>query len=100
MFVHHVYFWLKNPENREEHTRLAEGIKSLQQIEPKISSHVGVPASTDRNVIDASYSFSLLMIFDNAADQELYQNHPIHNQFLAECAKLWSKVLVYDAVDG
>lgn len=100
MFIHHVYFWLKNPDNRNEYVRLAEGIKSLQQIEPKISFHFGVPATTNRTVIDNSYTFSLLIIFESLEDQEHYQDHPIHHQFIEDCASLWSKVMVYDAVDA
>lgn len=99
MFVHHVYFWLKNPENREDHSKLLTGIQSLQHIEPKTLFHLGVPATTNRGVIDTSYAFSLLLLFNNLEDQEIYQQHPVHLKFVEECAQLWSKVIVYDAID-
>ncbi len=100
MFVHHVYFWLKNPGNDTERQQLLEGIRSLLTIEPKISAHVGVPAGTNRGVIDSSYSFSLLLMFDNGADEQHYQQHPTHLKFVADCQHLWERVVVYDAIDA
>jgi hypothetical protein len=100
MFIHHVYFWLKDKDNSADYAQLLKGIKSLDAIEPKILSHIGVPAATDRAVIDTSYSFSLLLTFNNLEDQESYQVHPIHLKFVEENAHLWSKVIVYDSVDA
>jgi len=99
MFVHHVYFWLKNPDNNEESAALLKGIRTLAEIEPKISVNIGVPADTNRGVIDTSYSYSMLLIFENLKDQESYQAHPIHLKFVEDCATFWSKVVVYDSVD-
>jgi len=98
MFIHHVYFWLKNKNNSADHAKLLKGIQSLTEIEPKVQVHVGVPATTNRGVIDTTYTFSLLLIFNNLEDQEIYQNHPIHLKFVDEYADLWSKVIVYDSV--
>ena len=100
MFVHQVYFWLKNPERKEDQAQLLKGIQSLSAIEPKISFHVGVPAETDRPVIDRSYSFSELIIFDDLAGHDNYQVHPLHSQFVEENKHLWEKVVIYDAVDA
>ena len=100
MFIHHVYFWLKNPDSTTDHQQLSEGIKTLLTIRPHILAHVGVPAGTARGVIDSSYSFSLLMIFDNAEDEASYQSHLTHDAFRDNYAHLWSKVVVYDSVDA
>lgn len=100
MFVHHVLFWLKNPDNQEEYTKLLEGIRSLEPIEPKILFHLGVPATTNRAVIDTTYQFSLLITFKNLEDQDKYQIDPIHLKFIDNCASLWEKVVIYDAVDA
>ncbi|MBC7920944.1 MAG: Dabb family protein [Ferruginibacter sp.] len=100
MFVHHVYFWLKNAGNQEEKARLLEGIRSLGQIETIQTVHVGVPANTNRDVIDTSYTLSLLLIFNDLKDQEVYQTHPVHLKFVETCAGLWSRVVVYDSVDA
>lgn len=100
MFVHHVFFWLKNPESAEERAQLLAGIKSLQAIKSLRSSHVGKPASTDRPVIEKGYSFSLLTTFDNQEQHDHYQEDPIHKQFIDNNASLWSKVLIFDSEDA
>lgn len=100
MFVHHVYFWLKNPASEADRKKLLEGLNSLKPIETIKQIHVGKPANTDRDVIDTSYDFSLLLIFDNLEDQEVYQEHPIHLAFVDKYASLWSKVVVYDSVNA
>jgi hypothetical protein len=38
------------------------------------------------------------MFFDDLAGQKIYQDHPIHQKFVADCSALWSKVLVYDSI--
>lgn len=99
MFIHQVYFWLKKPDSKEDHSCLLQGLQTLRQIEPKILLHIGIPAGTTRDVIDQSYSFSELFLFETAEDQEAYQVHPIHQQFVKDCAPLWQKVVVYDSIN-
>jgi hypothetical protein len=97
--VHHVFFWLKNPNSKEDLAKLLAGIRGLAQIETVRSIHVGVPASTEkRDVVDNSYSASELLTFDDVAGQDAYQVHPLHKKFVAECSHLWNKVVVYDSL--
>ncbi len=98
-FIHHVYFWLKNPENINDLNQLVEGLKKLSVVSTIKNFHIGKPAATNRDVIDNSYSISWLLLFDNKEDQDSYQTDPIHLKFVEECSHLWSKVVVYDAVD-
>jgi hypothetical protein len=100
MFVHHVYFWLKNAGSKEDQARLLKGLKTLQKIEAIKMSHIGVPANTNRPVIDTSYQFSLLLIFDDRQSQDVYQNHPVHLKFVEDYSNLWTKVIVYDSVNA
>jgi Stress responsive A/B Barrel Domain len=100
IFIHHVYFWLNNPESEEDLTKLATGLKKLSSVKTIKQFHIGEPAKTHRNVIDRSYSLSWLLIFENADDQEEYQVDPIHLNFVKECSHLWSRVVVYDSVDA
>ncbi len=99
MFIHHVYFWLKNPGNKEDKAKLVEGLKKLSRVKTIKEFYIGQPAATRRDVIDSSYDVSWLLFFDNAADQDSYQSDPIHLKFVEECSSLWSKVIVYDSVD-
>ncbi len=97
--LHHVFFWLKNPESKEDLAKLIAGVKSLGSIETVRSIHVGIPASTEkREVIDNSYHVSELLGFDDVAGQDAYQVHPLHQKFIDEHQHLWSKVVVYDAL--
>ena len=99
MFIHHVYFWLKNPENTEDFQKLVKGLEALAKVNTIKMFHIGKPADTNREVIDRSYTVSWMLVFDNAADQASYQTDPIHLKFIADCSMLWSKVVVYDSVD-
>lgn len=98
MFIHHVYFWLKNPQSSQDRDQLLEGLKKLKKIKSIKMVQIGVPASTSREVIDGSYTFSWLTIFATPQEQDAYQVDPIHVKFVEEYAHLWSKVIVYDSV--
>ncbi len=96
--VHHVFFWLKNPNSKEDLEKLLKGLRTLAKIETVRGVHFGVPASTEkRDVVDNSYSASEILFFDDTAGQKVYQDHPIHKQFVADCSHLWERVVVYDA---
>jgi len=99
MLIHHVYFWLKNPDSKEDKAKLIEGLKKLSKIKTIKNFHIGQPAATNREVIDRSYSISWCLFFDNAADQDSYQSDPVHLKFVEERSSLWSKVIVYDSLD-
>jgi hypothetical protein len=97
--VHHVFFWLKNPDAKEDLARLLEGLRTLANIETVRGAHFGVPASTEkRDVVDNSFSASEILFFDDLAGQKIYQDHPIHKKFIADCSHLWERVVVYDAL--
>lgn len=97
--IHQVYFWLKDPHSTEALARLLEGLRTLSQIDVIRHMHIGLPASTEkREVVDNSYSVSELLFFDTVQDQKKYQDHPIHRQFVRDCAHLWEKVVVYDSM--
>jgi hypothetical protein len=98
--VHHVFFWLKNPDSKEDLAKLLAGLQTLRKIETIRKINIGVPASTEkRDVVDTSYHASELMFFDDLAGQKTYQDHPIHQKFIADCSHLWEKVIVYDSID-
>lgn len=98
-FIHHVYFWLKNPESTNDCNQLIEGLNRLSKASIIKDFHIGVPAATSRGVIDSSYAVSWLLLFKNKEDQDSYQTDPMHLKFIDECSQLWSKVVVYDTVD-
>ncbi len=97
-FIHHVYFWLNNPTDTGDRDLLIDGLQKLSAATSIQSFHIGLPATTSRDVIDTSYNVSWLLVFKNKADQDSYQVDPIHLNFVATCKHLWSKVVVYDSV--
>lgn len=97
--THQVFFWLKNPASTEDRDKLIAGLRKLKKIETIRALHIGVPASTEKHdVVDSSFSVSELMFFDDEAGQKIYQDHALHQQFIAECGHLWEKVIVYDSI--
>lgn len=99
IFIHHVYFWLKNASNTADRDKLVEGLTKLSSVTTIEQFHIGKPANTSRDVIDSSYGVSWMLVFANPEDQASYQTDPIHLKFIADYSHLWSKVTVYDSVD-
>lgn len=98
--VHHVYFWLKNRESKEDLNKLIEGVSTLKKVSTVRMFRIGVPASTEkRDVVDNSYAVSLLAVFDDIAGQNAYQVDPIHLKFVENYKHLWERVIVYDSMD-
>jgi hypothetical protein len=98
--AHHVFFWLKNPASVEDRDKLVEGVRTLAKIPTVRELHVGILAATEkRDVVDTSWQVSELMFFSDTAGQAVYQNHPIHLEFIKNYGQLWEKVVVYDAME-
>jgi hypothetical protein len=94
-FVHMVFFWLKDETDvkafQTETARLMKGINEV------VSYHIGVPAGTPREVVDNSYTVSLIATFATKEDQDAYQVHPIHKKYVEDNNHRWHKVQIYDS---
>jgi hypothetical protein len=97
MFVHHVFFWLKDNLSEADIKKFEETVSSLLSIEHVKTGDVGRPATTDRPVIERSYSYSLLLVFEDKGAHDAYQPHPTHKAFVEACSHLWERVLIYDS---
>lgn len=98
MFIHAVYFWLRDDLTPGERQQFVDGVRSLRDIETVQHGYVGTPAPTDRPIIDRSYSYALVLAFADQAAHDAYQVHPVHDRFREGCAPLWTRVQIYDAV--
>ena len=96
VFVHHVYFWLKAPGDAQAREALIAGLRTLTAVPEVLWSHIGVPAESERGVVDDSYSVSWLVFLADKAAEDRYQVDPIHLKFVADCSALWERVVVYD----
>ena len=98
MFIHAVYFWLRDDLTAADRARYEAGLRSLRGIEGVVHGWIGGPASTDRPVIERGYTRSLVLVFDDEAAHDAYQAHPVHDRFREECASLWTRVQIFDSV--
>lgn len=99
IFVHHVFFWLKEPNNPGARKNFEKGLHDLIKVPLIQSSHIGTPVESPREVVDDSFTYSYMAFFKSKEDQTTYQTHPIHLKFIDDCQHLWEKVIVYDAMD-
>jgi hypothetical protein len=100
MFVHSVYFWLRDDLSAADRTAFVDGIRSLCTIETVEQGFIGTPAATDREIIDRSYTYALVVWFADSAAHDAYQVHPVHDRFRERCAGAWKKIVIYDALSA
>lgn len=98
-FTHVVYFWLENPDNNEDRQAFEKSLKKfLNNSQYAKTKFIGVPANTPRDVVDNSFTYSLILSFPSKEIQDLYQQEPAHLLFIKESEHLWKRVQVYDSV--
>jgi hypothetical protein len=97
-FLHLVYFWLKEDAPADAAEKLIAGCLKLRSVPGVVRLEAGTPAPSTRPVVDSSYGVCLFVEFTDADAQEVYQDHPDHHAFIAECSPLWSRVQVYDTL--
>jgi hypothetical protein len=96
---HHVLFWLNNPESAADVDSFRNAARTLKDIPEVKGFHLGQPAPVaPRPVLDDSYTFSMVLFFNDVAGHDAYQVHPVHQKFFLENKHLWSKVQVYDSI--
>lgn len=96
MFIHSVYFWLRDDLTPAESDLFAGEVASLISLPTVRQGWSGPPAATDRPTIDSSYSCGLLVAFDDKQGHDAYQVDPGHLRFVETCSPLWTRVQVYD----
>ncbi|HEY0174802.1 MAG TPA: Dabb family protein [Pedobacter sp.] len=98
MLSHHVLFWLKADTTEDQKAAFRKGLESLEKIETVTNFHVGTPAPIERAVVDITYTFSLVLFFEDLAGHDVYQVHALHQAFLEEFRGLFEKVVIYDSI--
>ena len=97
MIAHHVLFWLKADTTDEQKAAFRASLQTLENIEVVKTFHIGTPAPIERAVVDTTYTFSLILFFEDLAAHDVYQVHPLHKAFLDEFKQYFEKVIIYDA---
>ncbi len=97
-FAHTVYFWFKNPDKQEDRAKFEMELKKfLDNSAYAKTNFIGTPPKATREVVDGSFTYSLIVTFESAEAQEGYQKEQPHLDFIAACKDLWEKVIVYDS---
>lgn len=95
--VHTVYFWLKEGITEAEEKDFLQFFEALKKVPGINSFHVGKPAATtQRDVVDNSFQYSLIVTFKSLEDINTYEKHPDHLAAAGEYSKYWTKVAVRD----
>ena len=97
-FAHTVYFWFKNPDSQEDRKTFETSLqKFLDESAYAKTGFIGRPPKASRDVVDGSFTYSLIVTFESAEAQQKYQDETPHKVFIEESSHLWSKVIVYDS---
>lgn len=98
-FIHVVYFWLQNPDSQMDRAEFEKSLKTfMDNSEYAQNPFIGTPANTPREVVDNSWDYNLIIGFESAEQQDLYQKEAAHLKFVEDAAHLWDRVVVYDAL--
>lgn len=97
MFSHVVIFWADPAQPRAVEELLAGAERFLRPIPGILSYHMGRMVGSHRPVVDQTYQVALNVTFASKADQDAYQVHPLHVEFIETVLKrVCKKVVVYD----
>ena len=96
MHIHNVYFWLKDGLDASDIAAFEKGVASLCGDQVVESGWYGPPAKTDRDVVENSYSYGMVLVFENLAAHDQYQVGAVHLKFVADHLDKWDRVVVHD----
>jgi hypothetical protein len=73
MHTHTVFFWLRDNLSDADHRAFQNGLDLLSR-QPQIRDRrVGKPATTKRPVVDSTYSYAIVLSFDDTNGHDAYQ---------------------------
>ncbi|MEM1157434.1 MAG: Dabb family protein [Verrucomicrobiota bacterium] len=96
MITHVVIFWVDKPHAENKAHLLAAAAK-LGDVPGCENFRFGGPVPSPRGAVDDSFAVAISMEFADAASAQVYQEHPIHQEFVAGAFKTYCKrFVVYD----
>jgi len=97
MLSHVVIFWTKPEVANAADELIAGAEKYLRPIPLAKNFHVGRMVQSHRDVVDQSYQVALNIQFEGKQQEEEYQVHPAHLEFVEKSFKPnCSRVVIYD----
>ena len=97
MFIHTVYFYLKPGATQAARDQLVHDCREYLGKIPVVKHlWAGVPAMTTREVVDNTYGVGLTVVLEDVAGHDVYQEHPLHLDFIQRNKETWNRVQIYD----
>lgn len=100
LFIHTVYFWLKDSVSEQDKADFEKGLEALGHSSCTTGYYWGTPLQIEkRGVVDDSYDYGSTTFFASMDQHEIYQStDPTHLTFIDSFKHLWKDVKVYDHV--
>jgi hypothetical protein len=96
--THYVLFWLKEGLSEQEVDEFIGFFELLRTISTVKSLQYGRAAQTNqRGVVDNSFTYNLIVTFENLQDIGIYEAHPVHLTAIEQYSHQWEKVIVHDS---
>ncbi len=94
----HVVLFYTDSNIPDAAKQLIEGCEQyLRPIPGVLQFHVGQPVPSHRPVVDCSYQVALNLVFPDKEAEGIYQEHPLHLEFIDKVfKKVCIKAVVYD----
>jgi hypothetical protein len=97
MFSHVVIFWTDPDKPAAADELIAGAGKYLRPIPGIVSFHIGKMVPSHRDVVDQTYQVALNLQFTDKQQQDDYQVHPLHLEFVEKSFKPnCRRVVIYD----
>lgn len=95
--THVVMVWLKPTLTKSEVKHIISQTQPLANIQWVKKMKIGKPINSHRKIVDDSFSFGIIMEFENKMDMNQYLTHKSHIDYVNNLLKpALSKVVVYD----
>jgi hypothetical protein len=96
MHTHVAFFWLNDGLDEEQHSRFRKGLDLLTKESHVRERSIGQPSATNRDVVDSTYSYAIVLKFEDLVAHNAYQVSDAHQVFADTCFDMIKRVQVYD----
>src|SRR5260221_4080249 len=100
MHTHSVFFWLRDNLDDADHKAFQSGLDLLTRQPQVRDRRIGRPAATKRVVVDSTYSYTIVLRFDDINGHDAYQVSAEHQMFLDTRSGMIRRVQVYDLIEA
>lgn len=95
--THVVIVWLNETLSEQQVTTIIEKSRVLETLEVVKAVKIGRPVTSNRDVVDDSFTFAISVSFKNAADMKAYSIDETHLNYVKTVLKpSLEKILIYD----